>query len=78
MQQERIQRSKQKKEMIRRVEYISEEHLEKIRITVGEAFVTNELFHNWGSVDERGILLLFDTDMKDFAEMYQHFGCELV
>ena len=78
MQQERIQRSKQKKEMISRVEYISEEQLEKIRITVGEAFVTNELFHNWGSVDERGILLLFDTDMKDFAEMYQHFGCELV
>jgi GNAT superfamily N-acetyltransferase len=39
--------------MISRVEHISEEQLEKIRITVGEVFVTNELFHNWGSVDER-------------------------
>lgn len=39
--------------MIRRVENISEEKLNIIRKTVGEAFVTNELFHNWGSVDER-------------------------
>ena len=40
-------------EMISRVEHISEKQLEKIRILVGEAFVTNELFHNWGSIDER-------------------------
>ena len=39
--------------MISRVEHISEEQLGKIRKTVGEAFVTNELFHNWGSVEER-------------------------
>ena len=39
--------------MISRVEHISEKQLEKIRILVGEAFVTNELFHNWGSIDER-------------------------
>ncbi|MCR5460780.1 MAG: GNAT family N-acetyltransferase [Acetatifactor sp.] len=39
--------------MISRVERISEEKLDKIRKTVGEAFVTNELFHNWGSVEER-------------------------
>ena len=39
--------------MISKVENISEEQLEKIRILVGEAFVTNELFHNWGSVEER-------------------------
>lgn len=148
--------------MINKVENISKERLEKIRILVGEAFVTNELFHNWGSVEERrddvmkymalyvdyvieagelyanedftgfigledsgnpkklpqlkmllrmlttikfsklknlmrfvkqivnsneayaknmskelGIPLLFDTDMKQYAEMYQHFGCEL-
>lgn len=27
--------------------------------------------------DELGIPLLFDTDMKTYAEMYRHFGCEL-
>ena len=27
--------------------------------------------------DKKGIPLLFDTDMKDYAEMYQHLGCEL-
>ena len=40
-------------DMISKVENISKEQLEKIRILVGEAFVTNELFHNWGSVEER-------------------------
>ncbi len=25
----------------------------------------------------RNVPLLFDTDMKDYAEMYQHLGCEL-
>ena len=39
--------------MISRVEHISEVQLERIRKIVGEAFATNELFHNWGSVDER-------------------------
>ena len=39
--------------MISRVEHISEKQLEKIRILVGEAFVTKELFQNWGSIDER-------------------------
>ena len=39
--------------MISKVVNISDEQLEKIRKLAGEAFVTNELFHNWGSVDER-------------------------
>ena len=39
--------------MISRVKNITEEQLEKIRVLVGEAFVTNELFHNWGSAKER-------------------------
>ena len=148
--------------MIRKAENLSEEQLDKIRKTVGEAFVSNELFHNWGSEAERhddvmkymalyvdyvyragelyaneemtgfigledsahapviprirmifrmlraipysrmkailryaneigranekfakkkadaiGIPLLFDTDMKDYADMYRHLGCEL-
>ena len=39
--------------MISKVENVSKEQLHKIRKLVGEAFVTNELFHNWGSVEER-------------------------
>ena len=39
--------------MISKVEKISEEQLQKIRVLVGEAFVTNELFHNWGTIPER-------------------------
>lgn len=39
--------------MITRVEHISDEQLRTIRQTIGEAFVSNELFHNWGNVDER-------------------------
>ena len=27
--------------------------------------------------DELGVPLLFDTDMKEYADMYRHFGCEL-
>ena len=33
--------------------HISDEQLRTIRQTIGEAFVSNELFHNWGNVDER-------------------------
>ena len=50
--------------MISRVERISEAQLEKIRNAVGEAFVTNELFHNWGSVDERR------EDVKKYMALY--------
>lgn len=39
--------------MIRKLENASEEQLKYIKSLVGEAFITNELFHNWGSVDER-------------------------
>ena len=41
------------KQMIRKAENLTDDRLEKIRKLVGEAFVTNELFHSWGSVDER-------------------------
>ena len=39
--------------MIKKVENISSAQLERLRKTVGEAFVSNELFHNWGSETER-------------------------
>ena len=39
--------------MIRRAENLSKEQLDSIRRMVGEAFVSNELFHNWGTMEER-------------------------
>ncbi|MCR5250213.1 MAG: GNAT family N-acetyltransferase [Lachnospiraceae bacterium] len=39
--------------MISKVEGLSKEQLDRVRKTIGEAFVTNELFHNWGSEEER-------------------------
>ena len=38
--------------MIQKVEHLSAEQLNKVQVIVGEAFVSNELFHNWGSEDE--------------------------
>ena len=54
--------------MIRKLEGLSEEELGKIRLLVGEAFVTNELFHNWGSLEERREdVLKYMTVYVDFA-----------
>lgn len=39
--------------MIAKVEMLTNAQLEHIRQIVGEAFVTNELFHNWGTEEER-------------------------
>ena len=39
--------------MIRRVENLRPAQLERIKGIVGEAFVSNELFHNWGTAAER-------------------------
>lgn len=50
--------------MISKVENISEEQLNKIRVLVGEAFVTNELFHNWGTTAERR------EDVMKYMAMY--------
>lgn len=39
--------------MIRKAEHLSPAELARIKQTVGEAFVSNELFHNWGAEAER-------------------------
>ena len=39
--------------MIKKAENLSEAQLERIRKSAGEAFVSNELFHNWGSEADR-------------------------
>lgn len=43
---------------MKRVENISEKELNKIKHIVGSAFVTNELFHEFGSIEERRPLVL--------------------
>jgi len=48
------------------LENISEEELKDIKEIIGEAFVTNELFHEFGSVDERKELVL--KYMKAYVE----------
>ena len=39
--------------MIKKAGNLSKEQLAYIRETIGEAFVSNEMFHNWGTEDER-------------------------
>ena len=39
--------------MITRVNNLTDEQIDKIRKMIGEAFVSNELFHNWGTEEER-------------------------
>lgn len=50
--------------MIQKVEHLSAEQLNKVQVIVGEAFVSNELFHNWGSEDERR------DDVMRYMELY--------
>ena len=56
--------------MIKKVENISKEQLDKIRKLVGEAFVTNELFHNWGSIEDRR------DDVMKYMSLYIDFVYE--
>ena len=39
--------------MIHKAQNLTKEQLDMIRRQVGEAFVSNELFHNWGTAEER-------------------------
>ena len=38
---------------ISKIQNISKEELTRIEKVIGESFVTNELFHNWGTIEER-------------------------
>lgn len=61
------------------IENASKSELAEIKKMIGEAFVTNELFHEFGDINDRKerVPLLFDTDMERYAQIYQHYGCEL-
>lgn len=54
--------------MISKVENISPQQLDKIRKTIGEAFVSNEMFHNWGTESERrGDVLKYMSIYVDYV-----------
>ena len=55
--------------MICRVENLTPAQLEQIKGTVGEAFASNELFHNWGSEAERR------DDVLNYMSVYVDYVC---
>lgn len=55
---------------ITKVTGLTEEELNRIRSLIGESFVTNELFHNWGSLEERR------DDVMRYMSIYTDFVYE--
>lgn len=53
---------------MKHAEDLTEKELERIRFVTGDAFVTNELFHEFGSIEERRPLVLkYMSAFVDFA-----------
>lgn len=61
---------------MKKIEKISQEELNQIKRMVGEAFVTNELFHEFGSVSERYSLVMdyMDAYVECVYESGQLYG----
>ena len=62
--------------------YAKERHFDALMVCVdkdqqGKGIASELVRFAKEKADKAGIPLLFDTDMKAYAEMYQHFGCEL-
>ena len=62
---------------MKQVENISKKELARIKATIGEAFITNELFHEFGSVEERRELVLkymsiYVDYVYEAGELYQN------
>lgn len=55
---------------ITKVTGLTEEELNRIRSLIGESFVTNELFHNWGSLEQRR------DDVMCYMSIYTDFVYE--
>lgn len=56
-----------------KVEKISREELQKIKQDIGEAFVTNELFHEFGNVSDRQELVM--KYMDAYVQFVYESGC---
>ena len=64
------------------VKYAKRRHLDALMVCVdknhqGQGIASELIGFAKKTAAEMGIPLLFDTDMRNYAEMYQHFGCEL-
>ena len=62
--------------------YSKMRHIDALMVCVdkncqGQGIASELIRYAQNMADETGVPLLFDTDMKQYAEMYQHFGCEL-
>ena len=62
--------------------YAKQRHLDALMVCVEQSYqgqgIASELI-NFATqqADELGVPLLVDTDMKEYSDMYRHFGCEL-
>ena len=63
-------------------EYADKRHLDALMVCVdkaqqGKGIASDLVRFAKKKAERQGIPLLFDTDMKAYAEMYQHLGCRL-
>lgn len=63
-------------------QYAKQRHLDVLMVCVagecqGKGLASELIRFAQKRADALGIPLLFDTDMKDYADMYRHFGCRL-
>ena len=62
--------------------YAKKPHIDALMVCVdkehqGEGLATELIEFAKAIASSKGVPLLFDTDMKDYSDMYEHFGCEL-
>ena len=62
--------------------YAKQRHLDALMVCVekshqGQGIASELINFAKQQADELNVPLLFDTDMKEYSDMYQHFGCEL-
>ncbi len=63
-------------------QYAKQRHLDALMVCVdrehqGHGIASELIRFAKEKADQLGVPLLFDTDMKEYADMYRHFGCEL-
>ncbi len=58
--------------MIKKLKNITPKQLNNISNIIGEAFVTNEMFHNWGTIEERRDDVI--TYMTVYVDYVYHAG----
>ena len=64
------------------MEYVKNRHFDVLMVCVdkekqGQGIGRQLVEFAKNKADEAGIPLLFETDMKQYAEIYEHLGCKL-